>query len=528
MKTSYLILLSLLLIFVTGCDDKFDEINTDPTRSSESTWNPNFFLPNAQNQVINHGYRSMLYQSTMMQVLASTYNYFGNGDKYINTANSATYQADLFNNTYSVGTILAEMIRLSEGREQFSNLQQVGRILQVLNMQKGTDTYGDLPYSEAFKAKEGISFPKYDTQQSIYTAMLQELEDAVKKLDANKPKITGDLYYGGDVDKWKKFGNSLMLRVAMRLTKVDPATAKAWAEKAVAAGVFTSIADNAKFMGDPNSARSSYWGVLQVADDFRELRWSKTFIDVLKATNDPRLGAISEVPADGAANNANQNLQGNNSPAVQMGLPNGFDLTGGPFDIRSYSGYPGPTGSGNDIAPLGRFSRPRISVYLKQNGTLMVLTYAETELMLAEAKARGWNVPGTAAEHYRNGVVAAMASMAQLDASATISNADAMAYVNANPLDESSLEKSLELINKQYWLATGTMFNFLETWYNWKRSGYPVLTPVNFPGNVTNGRIPRRMPYLQTEMVNNKTNLAEAVSRLQGGDDLTSRVWWDK
>jgi hypothetical protein len=528
MKKNIVFVFSLLFVLLAGCDDNFDEINTDPTRASERNWDPNFFLPNAQNSVINLGYGSMLYQSTMMQVLASTYNYYGNGDKYINTGNSASYQATIFNNTYSVGTTLAELIRLTEGKDQFHNLRQIGRIMQVLNMQKGTDTYGDLPYFEAFKAKEGVSFPKYDTQEAIYQAMLTELEQAINALDPANFKPTGDLYYAGDIDKWKRFGYSLMLRVAMRLTKADINTARTWAEKAAAGGVFTSIEDNAKFKGDPVSAQSSYFGVLQVADDFRELRWAKTMIDVLKSNNDPRLSAIAEVSAPGAANNANQTLQGNNDPAIQRGLPNGYDLSGGDFDIRNSPGYPGPTGTGNDIAPLGNFSRPRISVYLKRDGTLMVLTYAETELLLAEAKARGWNVPGTAAEHYRNGVVAAMTSLAQLDASATIPVATAETFAAANPLDESSLDASLEMINTQYWLATGSMFNFMETWHNWRRSGYPQLTPVIYPGNVTNGVIPRRMIYLQTEVINNTNSYTEAVSRLAGGDELTSRVWWDK
>jgi hypothetical protein len=209
-------------------------------------------------------------------------------------------------------------------------------------------------------------------------------------------------------------------------------------------------------------------------------------------------------------------------------MPNGFDLTGGAFDIRSSLGYPGSTGSGNDIAPLGNYSRPRISVYLKRNGTLLVLTYAETELLLAEAKARGWNVPGTAAEHYKNGVLAAISTLSQLDASASISPTAAEEFIVANPLDQSSLTNSLKMINTQYWLATGTVFNFMETWHNWKRTGYPALTPVKYPGNVTNGVIPRRMIYLQTEIINNKNNYTEAVSRLSGGDELTSRIWWDK
>jgi len=95
-------------------------------------------------------------------------------------------------------------------------------------------------------------------------------------------------------------------------------------------------------------------------------------------------------------------------------------------------------------------------------------------------------------------------------------------------LNESDEQNSLNAINTQYWLATGTNFNFIESWLNWKRSGYPVLTPVNYPGNTTNATIPRRMIYLSTEILNNTSNYKEAVSRLNGGDILTARVWWDK
>ncbi|WP_197286228.1 SusD/RagB family nutrient-binding outer membrane lipoprotein [Pedobacter sp. PACM 27299] len=95
-------------------------------------------------------------------------------------------------------------------------------------------------------------------------------------------------------------------------------------------------------------------------------------------------------------------------------------------------------------------------------------------------------------------------------------------------MDESTKEKALEMINTQYWISTGTMFNFIESWFNWKRSGYPLLSPINYPGNVTNGSIPRRMIYLSTEILNNTDHYKAAVSRLSGGDVLSSRVWWDK
>ncbi|QJW89267.1 SusD/RagB family nutrient-binding outer membrane lipoprotein [Spirosoma taeanense] len=528
MNRKLIYIASLLLALTAGCTENFDAINTDPTKASAANWDPNYFLPNAQNAFINLGYNSMLYQAPAMQILASTFTYYGNGDKYVNTQNSTSYQGALFNSTYSVGAVLAEMINLTEGKDQYANLRNVGRIMQAMNMLRGTDVYGDIPYSEAFKVKSGIATPKYDTQQSIYMAALADLEAATAALDPAKAKPTGDLFYGGDIAKWKKFGYSLMLRTAMRLTKIDPATAKTWAEKAVAGGVFTSIDDNARETADANNATSGIYNVYQVADDFRELRWSKTFIDALKSTNDPRLGAVAEVPQPGAANNANQTLAGNNDPAIQVGLPNGYDLSGGATDVRRAPGYPGATGTGADAAPLGGYSRPRISVYLKRNGTLMVMTYAETELLLAEAKVRGWNVPGTAAEHYRNGVAAAMTSLAQLDPSAAIPAATAQAFAAALPLDVSSTEASLKMINTQYWIETGSMFNFIETWINWRRSGYPQLTPVNYPGNVTNAQIPRRMIYLSTEVLNNRVNYTEAAGRLSGGDLLTSRVWWDK
>ncbi|QRR01784.1 SusD/RagB family nutrient-binding outer membrane lipoprotein [Dyadobacter sandarakinus] len=520
--------LSLLLFVVAGCTDKFDEINTDPTQASETVWDPNYFLPNAQLSYINLGYGSIIYQSLMTQVLASTFYYYGNGDKYVNTQNSTSYQGNIFGTTYGVGRLLAEMMRLTKDKEQYSNLYNVGRIMQVMNFQQGTDTYGDIPYTEAFKVREGVQTPKYDTQQSIYAAMLPELESAINGLDASKLKPTGDLFYGGDITKWKKFGYSLMLRVAMRLTKVDPATAKTWAEKAAAGGTFASIDDNARIVADANNANSAIYGVYQVADDYRELRFSKTFIDALKTAGDPRLSAIAEVPAPGAAANANQSLVGNNAASIQMGLPNGYDLIGGATDIKKAPGYPGPTGTGNDVAPLGNYSRPRISVYLKRNGTLFVLTYPEIELLLAEAKVRGWNVPGTAADHYKNGIVGGMTTMGQLDPTAEISATTATAYATAHPLTTTSLEASLKDINTQYWLVTGSEFNFMETWHNWRRSGYPQLTPINYPGNVTGGTIPRRMIYLSTEIINNGASYQEAVGRITGGDLLTGRVWWDK
>jgi hypothetical protein len=234
---------------------------------------------------------------------------------------------------------------------------------------------------------------------------------------------------------------------------------------------------------------------------------------------------IAEVPNAGLA--ANQSATaGNNVAAIQKGLPNGYDLNGGATDISNSPTYTGGTGAGADFTKLGLYSRPR-QFYREQSGPLYVLTYAETELLLAEASVRGWST-GTASAHYANGVAAALQSLSPFGADATISVGVATAYAAANPLDVSSTASSLKQINEQIWATTGTQLNFVEAWTNWRRSGYPVLTPVNYTGNFTGGTIPRRQPYPGTEPTLNPTNYASAVSSLTGGDVWTAKVWWDQ
>lgn len=532
MKRVYLYLLSFLILFHTGCSkQQLDKTNTDPTKSPAENYDPNDLLSTAQFKFSNKGYYQLLYQSTMMQLLASTYFYYNNGDKYVNAGSFTDYQGRIFDEGYAEASTIREMQRLAREKDPagYSNLINIGDIMFVLILQRITDTYGDVPYSQAAKAREGIKYPIYDKQEDIYNSMLTDLDNAINGLDPAKTKPTADLFYKGDIVKWKKFGYSLMLKVAMRLTKITPDKARPWVEKA-AAGTFSDISDNALVMTDAANldGQNGTSLALRTVSDYREVRWSKTLIDELKTSNDPRLGVIAEVSQSGLANNINENLAGNTDPAVQLGLPNGYDLLGGAYDIHRAPGYPGETGTGADAAPLGNYSRPRTSVYLNLGGPNFIMTYAETELLLAEAKVRGWNVPGSAASHYANGLRGALQAMTQMNQLATIPDGVISDYVLKHPLDETSQAKSLEMINTQYWVTTGTNFNFIESWLNWKRSGYPVLIPVNYPGNVTNATIPRRLIYLSTEILTNTVNYNAAVARLPGGDLLTSRVWWDR
>ena len=519
----------LATMLQVGCTKNFDATNTDPNSTTSDLFDPNYLLSEGAWEYSNTGYNQLLFESMWSQSLASTYGYYGNGDKYVNSGSYTAYRDNLWNADFRSASLIYEMQNLTKDKAAYSNLYNIGTLLKVITLQRLTDVYGDIPYTDALKAKAGITQPKYDKQQDIYNSMLTEVETAVNALDATKTMPTTDPIYSGDIAKWKKFGYSLMLRLAMRLTKIDEATAKKWAEKA-AAGTFTTIADNAKVKADnSNGFGNATTGSLRVADDYREVRWSEPLIAFLKSTNDPRLSAIAEISQAGYAKNSNQDLSGDNTPAIQIGLPNGHDLNGGATDIRSYPKYPGLSGTGTDVAPVGKYSRPRTAVYLDRSGINMIMTYAETELLLAEAKARGWSVGSTtAAQHYANALTASMKSLEQFNAAAAISDATVATYVAAHPLDISSQTNSLKMINEQYWATTASFFEFIENWINWRRSGYPVLVPVNYPGNFTSGAIPRRVPYQSQEASNNPTNNADAVSRMSGGDNFTSRVWWDK
>ena len=533
-------------LLVTGCTKNFDAINTNPTQASASNFDANLLLPSGELRYVSavSGYSGpILFQSMWVQTFASAIypGYYSNGDKYVYGGSYLSYQASTWNNAYQAAGYLREIQNLTKTNADLNNLRGVSVIAEVLNIEAITDVYGDCPYSQSLQAKTGISQPMYDKQQDIYNSMLSKLDSIIPTLDPSKARPSNDVFsYKGDITKWKKFGYSLMLRMAMRLTKVDPATAKKYAEKAYAGGVFASNDDNAFVVFDnPHGFNNANSSALVVAEDFSEVKWGKVLIDYLKSTNDPRLGVIAEVPKNGVKNAANESLPGDNTPAIQRGMPNGYDQNGGATDISKEPNYPGaspadPSISGDQPNPTGRYSRPATSLYLdligKQplNTPSFVLTYAQTEFLLAEAAIRGWNVGASASAHYTNGLAAALQTYGTLNKAGTISATVATAYAAANPLDVSSTDNSLKQINTQYWVLTGTIFDFDEAWSNWRRSGYPVLTPVNYPGNFTQGTIPRRQAYPTTEASNNPANYKASVTSLTGGDTYSARVWWDK
>ena len=541
MKKLFIYTGTIILLFLVSCTKKFDEYNTDPTRGSAGNFDPNLLLPNAQLGYLSavQGYSGpLLFQSMWVQILANAEypSYYTNGDKYVASGNILTYDASTWNNAYTAASYSNEIINLTKDNPDFSNLSGIALIIELLNIQTVTDTYGDCPFSQALQAKSSnVTLPVYDKQQDIYNSMLAKLDSVLATLDASKPIPTNDIMYKGDITKWKKFGYSLMLRMAMRLTIADAATAQKYAEKAAAGGTFASNEDNAYITFDNNNGyRNGNTSALQVPEDYSQVRWGKMLINMLKTSNDPRLPVIAEVPKQGTANNLNESLDGDHTEAKQIGMPNGYNQNGDERDITKEPDYPGvspadPSISGDKPFVVGLYSRPTTALYVRNLKTPgFILTYAQTEFLLAEAAQRGWSVGATASQHYAKGLSAALQSYGTFNSTTPVSAATADAYAAANPLDVSSADNALKQINTQYWITTGTLFLFSEDWSNWRRSGYPVLTPVNYPGNFTNGTIPRRQIYPPSEASTNGANYKTALGSLGGPDDWTTKVWWDK
>ncbi len=490
-KTIYILLFALVF---SACDKGFDEININPTKPSQIDVRNKMTAV----ELFTSGRRyeswraNLIYSSTMMQHFATTAGYWA-GDKYTWNRGYAASLIDAYT-TSAVKNVEDMMLQL-ETEEAPKEMKAVTRILRVFIYHRLTDMYGDIPYSEAGKGViEGILTPKYDAQSAIYADMLKELEQSAADLSTGDSGFgSADIMFQGDQGKWKRFANSMMLRLALRMIKVDPAGAKEWATKAINGGVMTSNDDIAyiQHTAGPEGINKNGNGEVFTVDG--SPRMSDTFIGFLQ--DDPRLPILAWRRGDHSTD-----------PADLKGLPNGLDLT----MLKEL------TGEENTDA----YAEPNRSIITGEDAPMFFQTYAEAEFMLAEAGVR-WGLAGDPEEHYNNGVRAAMKMLELYTPDAAISDAAIDTYLAAHPYDSAN---AIEQINTQYWIAT--FLNEYETFANWRRVGYPRLTPINYPGNVTNGTIPRRLTYPSSEESNNAENLAAAIAA-QGPDELTTRVWWD-
>ncbi|MBD2699859.1 SusD/RagB family nutrient-binding outer membrane lipoprotein [Spirosoma sp. BT702] len=508
-KTLLYIPLIAGLVSLSSCEKGFDQLNTNPTAAT--SLNPIFTFNNAIVNTTFPGGSLLIFEEPIVQQMFSPNSGIISGGNFnIDNRGAAGANAALWQRYYRDNVrYLVDALAKTKSDASRQNLYNMMRIWKAYVFMVLTDTYGDVPYTEAGQGYMSANItPKYDTQESIYTDILKELSEAPAALDAAKTIEAGDLIYGGDIAKWKKFANSLLLRAGMRLTKVNPTLAQSTVQKAVAAGLMQSNADNCVVRNNANYQNPV--GVTLNSTEAANYYLTKTFVDYLKNTSDPRLTSIA-VRYVGAKSGPEQTAaRASRDPAVQIGMPLGFDNGTIPAQATK-----------DGLATFYDYSQLDRTRMGGLNAPCFLVTYAQTQLLLAEAAQRGWTT-GSVADYYNAGVTAHMKQLGDYDATSLVSDANITAYLQKNPYVAA---QGLELINTQYWVAS--FLNGPEVFANFRRSGFPKLTPNPYPGKEIKGNFINRLSYPDSEISVNGAKVNEAITR-QGPDNLDTRVWWDK
>ena len=530
-RMNRLILLSAAIFLLASCDKDFKEINTNPQQIKNT--NAGYLFTNA---LLNTPTTNWTGESTIIQQFVLPYNQgvtlgyqFNENVDGINNGPFGVYTASLKHLEHILAQLKSDTTR--------PNLYNMSRIWRAYCYMWLVDHYGDVPYTEAGQAAlEGLFYPKYDKDELIYEDLHKEIKEATdalnpvkdnnSKYDIFTPGIAGT---AGEVAFWKKLGYSLLLRLGMRYSKLDQNKAKAIVQEAFNGGVMQSNLDNVYIRYNNNGAPIT--GYTNASGNIRTTSYfyyaAKPFVDKLKAFKDPRLKYMvaNYNPFQSTAPNIA-------NPDTTMANQFGFPIAQSDATINASPDFrpPTPAGPGNNPpASTGlNYSQVNYKVIANALSPVMLITNAQTKLLLAEAALKGWLPAGalTAQQYYETGVRASM------DEFNLFPNVQSPSAIPAG-LQDSYLTQpgvawdptnALNLINTQYWIECFT--NGYEGWSNFRRSGYPVLSP-NLWNNNLNGGFIRRFAYPLRERDLNYANYSQAVTSLGGPDNLITRVFWD-
>lgn len=560
-KKLYIMLLSALTLggtFTSCSDNHMESVNTDDTKSP--TINPNAQLTTALLQT----YGDFGLMDTYRSYITGFTQYFAGGwnvSFYAGAVNPDNDQMRLiWDQYYSVG--IKNLVDAIHNSKDMPNTNAALRIHRVYLMSILTDTYGDIPCSEAgLGFIEGISNPKYDKQEDIYNWFFAELKDCVSQLGTGSDRISGDVTsLNGDTDLWKKYANSLILRFAMRISDVNPALAQQEFEGVLASesGYIGNSSENAyvKYLDAPftlydgsrdlDFRANALSAILYGQDPTSPTFVCSTLYNMLKDNNDPRLLKIcrnyinttrSETKPEGCFDVTDDMVAWENAggTGVQANDPGAAWWDQWPT-VPATSEIPTLQQLVNNYPDKGydqsnypaRMTRPFLALAFEQpNCPGILITSAEVEFLLAEAATKGWAVQGDAESHYEAGIRAAMQLLNDCyDIVGKISETDINDYIAANPLGDNPKEQ----INKEAYILHLT--NPAEAWANLRRSDYPVLQDRAKFGNFTYTCVdgfntPVRLKYPNLEAKYNSVNYKEAIERLGGTDDWHKRMWWD-
>lgn len=460
MKKLLLPVTLIVLIALSSCDLlEFDEdINNNPNLPSQAS--PPQLIANAMLSL--PGLSSSPQGEFMAQYLSET-TYVG-ASLYPEGGTSfyGWYQGPLINLETALKNATTE------------NQKAVARILKAYYFWHITDRWGDIPYGEALEGIDNFT-PLYESQQAIYDSLFVELKSAGDQLETTS-SLSNDLIYGGDMEKWRKFSNTVRLLMALRLSEVDEERASQEFNDALSDGIMTSNEDNFVFKHLPEANNQNYWYGQIV--DFPIREWwalSEGLVGLMKPVDDPRLSIYGNEARDGG-------------------------------------GYAGLEFGEEDDIGTEQFSLLGSDIYA-QDAPVYLVTYAQVLFAKAEAAARDW-IAEDAETNYNLAIENSISQWTgSTDGVSDFMNQPEISYDPTNEIEQIATQRYVHLFMHGY-----------EAWAEWRRTGYPDMM-LNPRGR----EVPLRQSYTSDEALNNTENYETAIERQFGGDNtLYGRLWWDE
>jgi len=510
-------LMLVLAISIAGCTKDFENINTTPVKVTDvGPREFGFMFSRAQSAATIH----RPYYQTISILMPDLYAQY-----YALTTTSFTTDRYAFNDTWlsrpgiiTYVLVMPQLQAILNNTEATSPEHALANIMKAYTFHRYTDQFGPVPYFGAGSTESSIP---YDAQEVIYDDLFKVLDSAVTNLKAtDRTNVFGnqDLIFGGDVAKWISFANTLRLRMALRISLVDPIRAKSEAEAAVLAGPMTTNAQNATIERSLNGDDAN--GISSNAAG-NEFSMSSTMASYLKGYNDPRLGIYFQ-------------------PAVATGVFKGLRNGSSATDINKPGNRPAQTSNlGTRWATINAAKTAWVpNLALRQE----VMAAAEAYFLRAEGALNGWEMgSGSAQQFYEQGIRLSLEQWGVTDAT-VIQN-----YINSNavpvaPGDEVgspavttsvpvawSTTEAIQRaqIGTQKWLAVFP--DGIEAWSEFRRTGYPAMYPLLQSDNadLPVGTFIKRLPYASLDAATNGAALSKGIELLGGPNTAATRVWWD-
>ncbi|NOU47236.1 MAG: SusD/RagB family nutrient-binding outer membrane lipoprotein [Bacteroidales bacterium] len=485
MKKINLILLVLIGITLS-CTKNFEDFNTDKKRPVEVPGQ--FLFANAQkafgDQTASTNVNLNNWKLFAQYFTETTYTDEANYDVVNRNCGSLlfrTYYRDILVDLKDAKRVVTAEVAVGDDAIAVKqNRLLIIDILECFIYQELVDMFGDVPYSEALNIEN--LYPVYDDAYSIYKDLVTRTTSSVAALNESYGSFgADDLYFGGDISMWKKFGNTLLVKLAINVSNIDPGYAGSIIEAAYAGGFAYGEHCSITYPGESNSNPLFVDMIQSGRHDFVP---ANTIVDIMNNLEDPRRASYFTL-CDTSSN-----------PDVQKLV---------------YKG--GIYGESN---PFGQNSHMSDAIQ-ESTFPMVIMDYTELAFYLAEAAEKGFSVGGSAATWYENGIRSSFDTWGN--------TADVDAYLGKPEVAYATAAGTWkQKIGTQAYLAF--YIRGFHGWTSWRRLGFPVLNLPPSPAESANGEVPRRHTYPINEQTLNEENYNAAASAV-GGDELSTRIFWD-